>query len=65
MIRKMKNNRRLPFSNYRTLEANGFTIIAFNGIGQVNYVFRDNQWIYWISADEKRIDDILEHIAGC
>ena len=63
MIHKMKNNRRSPFSHYRTLETKGLTIIAFNGRGQVHYVFRDNKWVYWISADAKRMDDILEHIS--
>ncbi len=62
MISKMKNNRRSPFSHYRTLEAKGLAVIAFNGMGQVHYVFRDNKWVYWISADAKRIDDILGHI---
>ena len=62
MISKMKNNRRSPFSHYRTLEAKGFAVIAFNGMGQVHYVFRYNKWVYWISADAKRIDEILGHI---
>ena len=62
MISKMKNNRRSPFSHYRNLEARGLAVIAFNGLGQVHYVFRDNKWVYWISADSKRIDKILEHI---
>ncbi len=62
MISKMKNNRRSPFSHYRTLEAKGLAVIAFNGMGQVHYVFRDNKWVYWISADAKRIDEILGHI---
>ena len=62
MISKMKNNRRSPFSHYRNLEAKGLAVIAFNGIGQVHYVFRDNKWVYWISADAKCIDKILGHI---
>jgi len=62
MISKMKNNRRSPFSHYRNLEAKDFAVIAFNGMGQVHYVFRDNKWVYWISADAKRIDEILGHI---
>ena len=62
MISKMKNNRRSPFSHYRTLEAKGPEVIAFDGMGQVHYVFRDKKWVYWITADAKRIDKILWHI---
>ena len=62
MISKMKNNRRSPFSHYRNLEAKGLEVIAFNGMGQVHYVFRDNKWAYWISADAKRMDKILRHV---
>ena len=62
MFHKMKNNRRLPFSDYRTLNTNGVRVIAFDGMGQVHYVFRDSKWLYWISADRERIDSILKHL---
>jgi hypothetical protein len=62
MVRQMKNNRRSPFSHYRTLEIRDRTVIAFDGLGQVHYVFRDNKYVYWISADAKRMDNIMKHI---
>jgi hypothetical protein len=62
MIQKMKTNRRSPFSHYRTLDIRGLRVIAFDGMGQVHYVFRDNKWAYWISADAKRMDKILRHV---
>jgi hypothetical protein len=62
MIQKMKNNERTPFRNFRDVSIGGRKVIAFDGIGQTHYVFRDNQWVYWISAHAKRIDDILQHI---
>jgi hypothetical protein len=64
MIQKMKSNRRSPFSHYRTLDIRGLRVIAFDGMGQVHYVFRDNTWAYWISADAKRMDKILKHVQG-
>ncbi|MCK4389194.1 MAG: hypothetical protein KAV83_03005 [Desulfobacterales bacterium] len=63
MMHKMRDNTRSPFSHYRALEIKGVRVIAFDGMGQVHYVFRDNRWAYWISADAKRIDKIFEHIA--
>jgi hypothetical protein len=62
MIRRMKNNRRSPFSHYRALDIKGLTVIAFDGTGQVHYVFRDNRLVYWISADAKRMDKIMKHV---
>jgi len=62
MIRKMKSNARSPFSHYRTMNKKGFRVIAFDGMGQVHYVFRDNKWAYWISADAKHIDMVLQHV---
>ena len=62
MIHKMKSNRRSPFSHYRTLDIRGLRVIAFDGMGQVHYVFRDNTWAYWISADAKRMDKIMKHV---
>jgi hypothetical protein len=62
MIHKMKNNRRSPFSHYRTLHIKGLRVIAFDGTGQVHYVFRDNKWVYWISADAQQMDKILKHV---
>jgi hypothetical protein len=64
MIRKMKSNARSPFSHYRTMNKKGFRVIAFDGMGQVHYVFRDNKWAYWISADAKHIDMVLQHVSG-
>lgn len=62
MMHKMKSNRRSPFSHYRTLDIKGFRVIAFDGMGQVHYVFRDKKWVYWISADAKRTNQVLQHI---
>lgn len=62
MIDRMKKSRRSPFSHYRLLDANGVSIIGFDGMGQVHYVFRENRWVYWISADAGRIDKILDHV---
>lgn len=62
MLHKMKSNRRLPFRNYRVLDTEGIRVIAFDGTEQIHYVFRDNKWVYWISADTNRIDKILRHI---
>jgi hypothetical protein len=64
MIRKMKSNSRSPFSHYRTMNKKGFRVIAFDGMGQVHYVFRDNKWVYWISANAKQIDKVLQHVSG-
>ncbi|MBW1741925.1 MAG: hypothetical protein JRJ47_00650 [Deltaproteobacteria bacterium] len=64
MIQKMKDNTRSPFSHYRDLNVRGLKVIAFDGMRQTHYVFRDNKWVYWISADEKRIDEILQHVHG-
>jgi hypothetical protein len=64
MIRKMKSNSRSPFSHYRTMNKKGFRVIAFDGMGQVHYVFRDNKWVYWISANAKHIDRVLQHVSG-
>ncbi len=62
MLHKMKSNRRLPFRNYRVLDTQGIRVIAFDGTEQIHYIFRDNKWVYWISADTNRIDKILRHI---
>lgn len=64
MIQKMKDSRRSPFSHYRDLYVRGLKVVAFDGMGQTHYVFRDNKWVYWISADAKRIDNILQHVYG-
>lgn len=62
MIEKMKNSARSPFSHYRTFHINGIRVIAFDGMGQVHYVFRGDAWAYWITADAKRVDKILRHV---
>lgn len=62
MMDRMKKSRRSPFSHYRLLDANGVRVIGFDGMGQVHYVFRENRWVYWISADAGRIDKILDHV---
>lgn len=62
MIRKMKENRRSPFSRYRTLNTGNLRIIVFDGLGQVHYVFREDSWVYWISADAHNIDTVLRHV---
>jgi hypothetical protein len=62
MMRKMQDNTKSPFGHYRTLNIKGLEVSAFDGMGQVHYVFRDKQWVYWASADERRIDEILRHI---
>jgi hypothetical protein len=64
MIQKMKDNRRSPFSHYRDFSIRGSKVIAFDGMRQTHYVFRDNKWVYWISANAKRIDKILQHVHG-
>ncbi len=64
MIQKMKSNARSPFSHYRSMNKKGFRVIAFDGMGQVHYVFRDNKWVYWISANAKQIDIVLQHVSG-
>ena len=61
MIDKMKSNPRSPFSNYRTLERQGHQVMAFDGMRQVHYVFREGPWVYWISADDTGIDTVFEH----
>ncbi|MCD6139190.1 MAG: hypothetical protein J7J91_11615 [Deltaproteobacteria bacterium] len=63
MIHKMKHNRRSPFHNYRTLNMNDHKVIAFDGMGRVHYLFRNNKWLYWITADAKRIDKIFEQVS--
>jgi hypothetical protein len=62
MIQKMKDNKRSPFSHYRDLHIRGSKVIAFDGMRQTHYVFRDNKWVYWISADAERVDKILQHV---
>ncbi|MDY6838822.1 MAG: hypothetical protein SWH78_12705 [Thermodesulfobacteriota bacterium] len=62
MIDKMKKSKRSPFSNYRQWNKEGLNVIAFDGMGQVHYVFKDKTWVYWVSADGRGIDTILEHI---
>lgn len=62
MLDKMKNNVRSPFKDYRDFKKEGFEIIAFTGIGQIHYVFKANKWVYWISADARRIDNMLQHV---
>jgi hypothetical protein len=64
MIQRMKDNTRSPFSHYRDLCVRGLKVIAFDGMRQTHYVFRDDKWVYWISADAKRIDKILQHVYG-
>jgi hypothetical protein len=64
MIRKMKRNKRSPFSHYRDLLVKNLKVVAFDGMKQTHYVFRDNTWVYWISADAERIDKILQHVYG-
>ena len=59
MIDKMKGNRRSPFSHYRTFQTKGLRIIAFDGMGQTHYVFREDKWVYWISAESVKMDKIL------
>ena len=63
MLQKMKDNPRSPFGNYRTLNRPGEPVIAFDGLGQVHYVFRDGPWVYWAGADAKHIDRVLAHIS--
>ena len=63
MINKMKESKTSPFRHFRLLDARGTKVIAFDGMDkQVHYVFKDNKWVYWLSANTKRIDKILEHI---
>ena len=62
MIEKMKNSARSPFSHYRTFDSNGIKVIAFDGMGQVHYVFKRNAWVYWITADAKCVEKILRHV---
>jgi hypothetical protein len=64
MIQKMKDNRRSPFSHYRDLRVRDLKVVAFDGMRQTHYVFRDNKWVYWVSADAERIDKILQHVCG-
>lgn len=62
MVAKMKGNQKSPFEKYRTVKAKGINVIGFDGLGQVHYVFGMGKWVYWISADEKRVDRILRYI---
>ena len=62
MIDKMKNTPGSPFRNYRILERQGRQVMAFDGMRQVHYVFREGPWVYWISADDTRIDTVFEHV---
>jgi hypothetical protein len=62
MIEKMKQSPRSPFRQYRVLDLKGLRVVAFDGMGQVHRVFRQKRWVYWISADEGRIDDIVGHV---
>lgn len=62
MIHKMKSSTRSPFGHYRTLHKKDFSVISFDGMGQVHYVFKDNKWVYWISADKMQIEKILQHV---
>jgi len=64
MLEKMKQSRRSPFSNYRALDVEGLMVVTFDGMGQVHRVFRQKRWVYWISADQGRIDGIVAHIRG-
>ena len=62
MIQKMRQNKNSPFSHYRTGDKGNMSVTAFDGMGQVHYLFRKGPWVYWISADSRSIDTILEHI---
>ena len=62
MIDKMKKSIRSPFSHYRILDVNGMRVIAFDGMGQVHYVFEHKKWVYWISADAGRMEMLLKHV---
>jgi hypothetical protein len=62
MIHKMKNSRKSPFSHYRSFDMKGLGITAFDGMEQVHYVFVEDKWVYWISADSKHIDKIFQHV---
>jgi hypothetical protein len=64
MIEKMKQSQRSPFRQCRELDLKGLRVVAFDGMGQVHRVFRQKRWVYWISADAGRIDDIVGHICG-
>ena len=66
MLSKMQGSSKSPFEKYRTVEAGNTKVIGFDGLGQVHYVFRIDTWVYWISADGKRVDSLLHHIIkGC
>jgi hypothetical protein len=62
MIEKMESSKRSPFSHFRARDAKGLRITAFDGLGQEHCVFRDKTWVYWVSADERSMDMIVEHI---
>jgi hypothetical protein len=62
MLDKMKSNPRSPFLNYRTLDGQESPVVAFDGLGQTHYIFREGNWVYWIGTDEKHIGGLLEHL---
>ncbi len=62
MISKMKSSKRSPFSQYNASDFRKTKVIGFHGMGQIHYVFRINKWVYWVSADEKHIDKLLDHL---
>jgi hypothetical protein len=62
MIEKMKNNPRSPFSGYRTGAIGATPTIGFYGMGQAHSVFRVGSWVYWLSGQEQRMKEIIEHI---
>jgi hypothetical protein len=64
MMDKMKGNTRSPFKGYRPAKFKEVQAVRFEGLGQAHCVFRKGKWVYWISAQEQGIDDIVNHVCG-
>jgi hypothetical protein len=62
MFAKMKGNDKSPFKEYRTVKVKDTTVVGFDGLGQVHYVFRIGKWVYWISTNKRQADLLLSHI---
>ncbi len=62
MIRKMRDSKKTPFSDYEEIDRGGMKIYSFMGMGQQHYIFRVQKSIYWISANPGTIDKVWEEM---
>jgi hypothetical protein len=60
MVRKMRDSKKTPFSNYEEIDRGRMKIYSFMGMGQQHYIVRVQKSIYWISANPGTIDKVWE-----